>query len=394
MPALRSAAPLAVFPAFGVLLILLASGYERPLGESTEPLAVVYTSVGVEPLAQGEVEVEEERGRSLMLHLPTSNDNLLRGNRPGFYMGLDATVPRLRPERWMGGQYGFVRNVARTPAGPTFTRVHQGVDIRPLHRDARGEPLDTVRAIGDGRVVFANRAAGGSNYGRYVILRHDWDGSDVYTLSAHLATVSVANGAAVAAGAPLGRMGYTGVGLDRARAHLHLEVGLMLNQHYARWHQAFYGSRDPRGRYFPRNLMGLDPSALFLALEEDPYLTFAEFVGRQPVAFRLALPGDRPLDVLARYPWMGTGGATVADAGRPGAWVVGFTREGVPVEIGRQAASVREPSVLYVSDEVRRGHLATGGLLARTGNGYQLTRAGKAHAALLATTASSVPRWF
>jgi murein DD-endopeptidase MepM/ murein hydrolase activator NlpD len=386
MPPSRSLYLLALIAILGVLLAARTDDASPVVDERGESHAVLTDLLMV----------EEERAPSLLLQLPTSNDGLLQGDRSQFYQRLDRDrIPGLRASGWEGGQYGFVRNEGRTPAGPIFTRVHQGVDIRPLYRDRTGVPLDTVRAISDGTVVFANRNANGSNYGRYVVLRHQWDGSDVYTLSAHLSTVAVANGAEVEAGAPLGRMGYTGRGLNRARAHLHLEVAMMLNQHYQRWHQAFYGSRDHRGVYFPRNLMGLNPSALFLALQEEPHVSFAEFVRRQPVAYRLALPGDRPLDVLERYAWLGVEGVSSEDTGASGAWLVGFTREGVPVEIARQDRPVSQPEVAYVSDEVRRGHLSTNGFLSRTSSGgYQLTREGRAHAALLATTSSSVPRWF
>ena len=67
---------------------------------------------------------------------------------------------------WEGGQYGFVRDPVETPAGIVYKRFHEGIDIRPLYRDARGEPLDEVRAIADGKVVHTNPVAGFSNYGQ------------------------------------------------------------------------------------------------------------------------------------------------------------------------------------------------------------------------------------
>jgi murein DD-endopeptidase MepM/ murein hydrolase activator NlpD len=155
----------------------------------------------------------------------------------------------------MGGQYGIVRTPARTPVGQTFTRLHQGIDIRPVYRNRQGEPLDTVRAIDRGTVVYVNNAANGSNYGRYVVVRHEWEGVSMYSLSAHLASVWVHRGTEVEAGQPLGRMGYTGRGINRETAHLHLEIGMLLNTQYQRWHGAFrdwpkplrlaWGMRDP-----------------------------------------------------------------------------------------------------------------------------------------------------
>jgi hypothetical protein len=300
----------------------------------------------------------------------------------------------LRPEAWMGGQYGFVRNQAVTPAGRVFTRVHQGIDIRPLYRDHAGNPLDTVRAIAGGRVAFVNPDPGASAYGVYAVVEHDWDRTPVFSLYAHLDSLKVDSSAVVAAGQPVGRMGYTGQGLHRERAHLHLEIVLLLNQHYEEWHDLFYGTPNLQGVFFGRNLMGVDPAQLYLDLEREPGLTFSEYVRRQPVAYRLALPGDRPLDVLERYPWLAADGVRPADHRLPGSWVIGFTREGVPVEIDRQDEHVPEPRVAYVTLEVQRRHLSTGGILARTEQGYLLTRAGRAYAALLATTEGDVPPWF
>jgi murein DD-endopeptidase MepM/ murein hydrolase activator NlpD len=332
---------------------------------------------------------------SLNLHLPTSNDALLRGDESRFYQRLDKeTVPGLRRFGWEGGRYGFVRNEARTPAGPIFTRLHQGVDIRPVYRDFRGAPLDTIHAISDGTVVYVNRVEARSSYGLYVVVRHEWEGSDVYSLSAHLERIWVSPGELVRGGDALGLMGYTGRGLHRERAHVHLEIGLMLNQRYPAWHDAFYRGQNWHGAFNGINLRGVDVAGLYLALRDYPSLTFAEFVRSKPVAYTVAVPGDRPLDLLERYPWLASAGVSPADTATRGAWVIGFSREGVPIEIGRQHDAVREPEIVWVADEVRRRHLSLGSGVARTASGYQLTRTGRGLMALLATSSESVPAWF
>jgi hypothetical protein len=348
-----------------------------------------------EPPVLGSIDVVgDPEAEGLLLYLPTRNDALLHGVEPAFYMGLDATVPDLRPELWMGGQYGFVRNVAQTPAGPTFTRVHQGVDIRPMYRDAESVPLDTVRVIDDGIVVYILNNPGGSNYGRYVVVQHTWDESGVYSLYAHLDSVWVERGAHLASGTPIGRMGYSGQGLHRGRAHLHLEVAFMASQHFDLWNDAFHGTENIHGLYIGRNFVGIDPAEMYLEIHDNPDLTFAEFVRSRPVGYRIAIPGEYPLDLFERHPWLGADGVSPADAGPEGSWVVGFTREGVPVEIDRQDAPVPVPQVVYVKDEVRRDHLSTAGYLVREDDEYRLTRAGLGYAALLATTPDGVPAWF
>ncbi|MDX1530093.1 MAG: M23 family metallopeptidase, partial [Rhodothermales bacterium] len=203
---------------------------------------------------------------ALALRLPTANDALLRGDEGAFYQALDRTIPGLRPHGWEGGRYGFVRSPARTRAGLIFSQLHEGLDIRPLRRDRQGEPLDTVYAVADGTVAYVNQRPGASSYGRYVVVRHRWDASPVYSLYAHLSEAVVDSGAVVEQGAPLGRMGWTGRGTARHRAHVHFEIGLLLNRHFQRWFDAYYGSRNWHGLYFGRNLMGVNPAALYEAL--------------------------------------------------------------------------------------------------------------------------------
>lgn len=330
----------------------------------------------------------------LDLRFPTENDNLFR-DKSAFYATLDrAQIPGLREYAWEGSQYGYVRNPARGSRGMIFSRPHEGLDIKPLHFDAGGEPTDTVRAISDGRVVYANRGRGNSSYGQYVVVEHAWDGAPVYSLYAHLERVDVSASDSVAAGDPLGRLGYTGRGTAKHRAHVHLEVNLLLNQYFQAFFDRFYGSHNSHGIYFGRNIAGLDVETLYRAHRADPTFSFTDFVRRRPIAYRMAIPGEVPLDLLDRYPWLADDGVTNADTAEAGSWVVGFTQEGVPVEITRQPKEITAPEVAWVAPRVERDRLSTNGMLARGDSTYHLTRNGKASAALLATSPRGVPPWF
>ena len=122
------------------------------------------------------------------------------GTNPDFYQVIERNLHGVISHPWQGGQYGFVRDPVETAAGTIYTRFHEGMDIRPMRRDARGEPIDEVRAIAAGKVVYVSRAAGTSNYGRYVVVEHRWGGCPYYSLYAHLNTISVETGQTVRRG--------------------------------------------------------------------------------------------------------------------------------------------------------------------------------------------------
>ena len=137
--------------------------------------------------------------------LPTSNDALFYGDGAGFYMYTDRNFDGEASNPWEGGQYGFHRNLVRTPVGIVGTRFHEGMDIRPRFRDFDGEPLDSIVSVDDGRVVYVNRSASASAYGRYVVVEYDWQGSPYYGLYAHLSDVDAYPGTYVRRGERLGR---------------------------------------------------------------------------------------------------------------------------------------------------------------------------------------------
>ena len=93
------------------------------------------------------------QNQTVDLVLPTDNDALFSGGSAAFYQFIERDFKGVRSTPWEGGQYGFVRDPTDTAGGVVYTRFHEGIDIRPLHRDAHGEPLDEVRAIADGKVV-------------------------------------------------------------------------------------------------------------------------------------------------------------------------------------------------------------------------------------------------
>src|SRR6266513_4558101 len=137
------------------------------------------------------------QNQALDLVLPTDNDAIFSGDGPGFYQYVERNYKGAKSTPWEGGQYGFVRDPTDTAGGVVYTRFHEWIDIRSLHRDAHGEPLDEVRAIAAGKVVHVNPVPGYSNYGKYVVIEHRWDGSNYYSLYAHFSSIRVHTGDSV-----------------------------------------------------------------------------------------------------------------------------------------------------------------------------------------------------
>ena len=78
---------------------------------------------------------------------PTANHALYE---PG--QELKFFAPTAPDKPWTSGSFGCVRNDG--------WQMHEGLDIRHLHTDRRGEPTDPVMATADGTVVYFNTKAG------------------------------------------------------------------------------------------------------------------------------------------------------------------------------------------------------------------------------------------
>jgi hypothetical protein len=325
-------------------------------------------------------------GEPLRLVLPTRNDALYRGDGPAFYMFTDRIENGRKTHPWEGGRYGFVRNAKETAGGTVFTRFHEGLDIRPVYRDADGEPLDSVRAIDDGSVVYVNTVPTASSYGKYVVVEHWWSGTPFYSLYAHLKGVNVRAGQEVRQGQRLGMLGYTGRGIDRRRAHVHFEINMLLHQDYARWHGAAARSSNQHGAFNGLNLAGLDVAALYLALHRDPALTIERFFAEQEPFFKVAVPNDGAIDLLQRYPFLAEHQPWQSRedvARRTVAWEISFTQTGVPIRFEPLARPVSAPLATMVQRSSIPYTYLTGGTLTGSGRSYALASEGERYMSLL-----------
>ncbi|MBA3650722.1 MAG: M23 family metallopeptidase [Chthoniobacterales bacterium] len=313
------------------------------------------------------------------LVLPTDNTALLRGDNENFYQVIQRNLRGVISCPWQGGQYGFVRDPVETGAGQVYTRFHEGMDIRPLRRDARGEPLDEVRAMAAGKVVYTSQAAGASNYGRYVVVEHRWGGSPYYSLYAHLSTIAVSAGQAVRQGEKVGIMGHTGSGINPERSHVHVELNLLLNDHFEGWHDTFFkGEPNRHGIYNGLNLAGLDLPRLILAARANPSLTLPAFLGREEVFYKVIIPDSSNFQLPGCYPWMITGSPN----DKPVSWEISFARSGLPLRLAPSSRAVRAAELSYVKPGPGDLRNLTRHLAGR-GSSARLTESGKAYMRLL-----------
>lgn len=312
------------------------------------------------------------RAEPVHLILPTENRKLFEGDLDGFYQ------PTISG-RAISGRFGFVRTGGPEPPR-YFERFHEGIDIRPLRRDENQTPLDPVWAVADGEVVYVNDQAGASNYGLYVVVRHRFGGYPVYTFYGHLGAVTTTEGQVVQAGDPLGILGYTGRGINSARAHLHFEVTFRLQESYDRWFEeegtGFGGDRINRhGDYNGLGYLGVDPTPLLIASEEGDAPTVEALLGALEPQFKVHVPAGETYWFWQRqFPFQVEGGLAEP---LPESWIMTVDRIGIPLAFERSDELIEGPEVVWFRPYDRVQDYFTRGLVGKKGGGYGLTGHGR-----------------
>ena len=282
----------------------------------------------------------------LELNLPTSNRSIFGPDPSQFYMYTNRSFEGRKSKPWQGGKYGYVRTPKRTSAGVLFTQFHEGIDIRPSAIDRYNKPLDPVRSIASGKVTHVSNIAGASNYGRYIVIEHDWGYGKFYSLYAHLAAVTCRTGQPVRPGTAIGKLGYSGTGIDRTRAHLHLELNLVASQRFQKWYGKHYTSPNRHGIYNGINLVGLDIAGLYLAHQRNPSVTIPQFMSGMGVYWKVLITNKGTPALLKLYPWMARNMATAK--GNP-SWEISLSSSGVPLAVAPSEKSVKTATVSWVS---------------------------------------------
>jgi peptidoglycan LD-endopeptidase LytH len=303
--------------------------------------------------------------------LPTANHSLLEaGGEERFFVGTAG-------KSWTSGQFGCVRSDGQ--------QLHEGIDIRSLQHDRRGEPVDPVLATADGVVVYLNQNGGLSNYGRYVVLKHRVDTLEVYSLYAHLREIraGLRTGQSVKAGDQigiLGRSSNTRQSIAKDRAHLHFELNLLVNERFPSWyHQRFPGQRNDHGVWNGQNLLGLDAGQVFkLQQQQGSQFSFLAWVRQQRELCRV-LVRKTDFSWIRRYPALVQRSLNAEKTGIAGYEIV-LNFNGVPIALipraGAELSGRNRYQLLSVNAEERRKNPARH-LVIQRGRQWELTQAGQ-----------------
>jgi peptidoglycan LD-endopeptidase LytH len=268
-------------------------------------------------------------GAQLFL-LPTANRALFeKGGEEKFFAG---TVGK----NWVSGTFGCVRSDG--------WQIHEGLDIRSVQRDKHGEPTDPVNATADGTVAYINTKPSLSNYGNYIILKHQVEGMEIYSVYAHLHSVreGLKAGQAVKAGeniAIMGRTANTHEGISKDRAHVHFELNVLINERFGDWYKkTFPGQRNDHGNWNGQNLNGIDPRLILLAQEQQgKNFSLVHFIRSETELCRVFVRSTS-FPYLKRYAALVTANPAAEKEGVVG-YEVALDFNGVPIELIPRAAS-------------------------------------------------------
>lgn len=311
---------------FGFLLLTAIGRHHR------QPLVSNLFSTMPELLTEEDLrlpeppEPEPPSRRGLRFTFPTPQTRLRDVEDPAVFMPTASG-------RIISAFYGSTRT--NSAGGAVF---HEGVDIGPMRRDRRNHALDEIFAIAEGRVAYIQPHHGNSTYGAYIVLMHqEEEFGEFYTLYAHLARIhpDLRVGQRVAKGQEIAIMGHSSsFHIPPARAHLHLEIGTMVNQHFQTWYRGKQRTPD-HGNYHGHNLTGIDPLPLLLLLEPDQDVRFSVLNAllETPVAWRKVVHSPGLPDYFRRHPALWSGGPFSG-----GAIVLSFSEGGVILH-GRPASA-------------------------------------------------------
>ena len=302
--------------------------------------------------------------------LPTANRALFdKGGEEKFFVGTTGRA-------WPSGTFGCVRSEG--------WQMHEGLDIRSIQRDRRGEPIDPVLASAGGTVAYINTRASASNYGKYVVLRHLIDGLEVFTVYAHLSAFApgLKTGKTVQAGEVIGTMGRTsntGERISLERAHVHFEINLFVSDRFSTWYKKEHPKQpDEHGIWNGMNLLGLDPRLVFMEQQaQGGKFNFLKFVQSRPELCRVIVR-DANFSFPKRYPQLIRPNPLAQKEGVAG-YEIALDANAVPIQLTPRAASElksKQRYQLFSVNAAEQQRSPCRKLVTRRGSEWELTNTG------------------
>jgi murein DD-endopeptidase MepM/ murein hydrolase activator NlpD len=302
--------------------------------------------------------------------LPTSNRAIYEKGAEEKYF-----VPTVG-KTWVSGTFGCVRSDGY--------QIHEGLDVHCLQRDKHGEPIDPVMATADGTVAYINNRPSLSNYGNYVVLRHNIQGLDIYSTYAHLHSFApgLKVGKTVKAGeviAIMGRTANTREGISKERAHVHYELDLFVSDHFNAWYKKnLPGERNDHGLWNGQNLTGIDARLILLQQhEQGDKFSLVNFLQSETTLCRVFVR-DTNFPWLKRYPQLIKRNPIAEKQGIAG-YEMALDYNGAAVELIPRAASEIKSNAKYVVlsvNETEEKKNPARRLVAKHGTRWELTSHG------------------
>jgi len=247
--------------------------------------------------------------------------------------------------------WGCVRN--------NGTRFHEGIDLRSIQRDGRGESVDRIYAFDRGIVRYASRDPSKSSYGRYIVVEHPHWMSGMVTLYAHLSYVPerIKPGLEVRGGEAIGVMGrsasYT---IPKERAHLHFEIGMWMGAGFRKWYdRQRFDTPNDHGDFNGMNIVGANVWSWLQKLKSGQAKSVMECFAAEPTAVRVTVWEKSIPDALRANPELMTNTFLPADLA---GWRISFAASGLPLRFEALSASLKRPDSQRVSIEAVDSRLA------------------------------------
>ena len=180
-------------------------------------------------------------------------------------------------------------------------------------------------------------------------------------------------------------MGWTGPGLDRSRAHLHLEITFQINPQFEEWVKTTKPGRlwepNRHGEWNGLNLMGIDPAPLLLAAQQGKPKSWKEALAVQPGGFVVKVSAPK-----SRVNWTDW---TQAQENCTGAesWEIEMTPWGLPLKVSASALPVNGPELVANPGQPNEGKYYCRGLVEPDGKGgMRLSKFGRQYVEMMMFT--------